>query len=584
MALALALAPATALAVSMSIQMDGVYGDWTPAPFAVTDPAGDAGGSGIDFTSLQIAHDQGRLFLRFNTGVEVQPDELHNITIAIDTDRNTATGAAIGTLGAELVWNIGQRSGTFHSGGTFAVGHAAIGLLVSPTVSATEFEVALDRNAIPAGGNALFPNLSFTLAILDNTGGGDRIVLGMPGYTFDATAQPVPSLPLGRISPSHVRIAAYNIENDGLFAGGARAAAQNRLFDAINPDVWTIGEVWNHTAAQVAAQVEVLLPSGAGQAWYAVKIDPGNAIVSRFPILQSWDVLPGSRLTAALLDPGPAHATDLLVVANHWSCCTADANRQNQADALIAFLRDARTAGGAITLAANTPIIAAGDFNLVGWRAQLVTLLTGDIANNAMWGADSPPDWDGSTFDEAPARHPDARLTHTWRDDLSSFYPGRLDYMLHTASVSQVQHAYVLDTRSMTVSNLAAHGLQAGDTGIASDHAPLVADFTLGGAIAGVPIDDETATIALAPPAPNPSRGATLIRFRLRDPGPVELTVHDVRGRLVRVLARDHRSPGTHLVQWDARDARGASTPSGIYYFSLKANGETVSQRGVVIR
>lgn len=575
---------AVARASSLPIQVDGLYGDWSPATLTVSDPAGDAGPSGIDFTRLMVANDENWLFLRFDTGVEVQPDELHQITIALDTDRNAGTGAAIGSIGAELVWNLGQRTGTFHAGGAFPIGHAEIGLVVSPTVSATEFEVAIRRDAVPAGAGPLFPGNDFTMVLLDDTGGGDLLVLGMPGYTFDPLPQPVVPLALGRQSASHIRIATYNIQNDGLAAGGAREAALDRLFDAIDPDVWVINEAWNSTAAQVAARVEQFLPSGPGETWHAVKLDAGNVIVSRFPMLQSWQVLPGSRLTAALLDPGPAHASDLLVIANHWSCCTADANRQNQADALIAFLRDARTPGGAIDLALDTPIVAAGDFNLVGWRAQLVTLLTGDIANNATWGPDSPPDWDGSDFDEALARHPDARFVFTWRNDGSTFYPGRLDYILHTGSVSQVHHSFVLDTRSMGAASLTAYGLQAGDTELASDHSPLAADFTLGATAAGVPFGDLYARAALAPAMPNPFAEATTVRFRIAETGPFDLAVYDGGGRRVRTLARGTREAGTHEVRWDGRDGSGRAVPAGVYLLHLQAAGGAGSRRVVRIR
>ena len=104
-----------------------------------------------------------------------------------------------------------------------------------------------------------------------------------------------------------------------------------------------------------------------------------NVIVSRFPILDSWEVNPGYRITAARLDLGGAG--EMLVIACHWRCCTADADRQEEADSIIGFLNDARAPGGAITLDAGTPIVLGGDLNLVGWRRQLETILTGDIVN-----------------------------------------------------------------------------------------------------------------------------------------------------------------------------------------------------------
>ncbi|MEZ4652318.1 MAG: hypothetical protein R3E12_01585 [Candidatus Eisenbacteria bacterium] len=74
-----------------------------------------------------------------------------------------------------------------------------------------------------------------------------------------------------------------------------------------------------------------------------------------------------------------------------------------------------------------------------GWRQQLETLFfeTGDIVDEGTYGPDSPPDWDGSDFNDIVARHPEARLTHSWRDDGSSFLSRQVDYVLHTGSVSE---------------------------------------------------------------------------------------------------------------------------------------------------
>jgi len=576
-------APATSLAESLPIQVDGRFDDWSPTPFTANDPPGDAGASGIDFTSLMIANDGEWLFLRFDTGIEIQPDEQQQITLALDTDRNAATGASIGSLGAELVWNLGQRTGTFYVAGSHSVGQAELGLVVAPTVSGTELELAIRRDAVPAGVGPLFPGDSFTLALVDGSG-GDALVVGMPGYTFDPTPQPVTPLALARESSAHIRIASYNIQNDGLTAGGSRAAALDRLFDAIDPDVWVICEAWNSSASEVAARVEQMLPSDLGETWYAVKLDPGNVIVSRFPILQSWDVLPGSRITAALLDPGPQQPTDLLLVANHWSCCTADANRQTQADALIAFLRDARTPGGVIDLAPGTPIVAAGDFNLVGWRAQLVTLVTGDIADNGTWGPDSPPDWDGSDFDQALPRHPEARFVYTWRNDGGSFYPGRLDYLLYSGSTCQLHRSFALETRSMSPAGLAAYGLQSADSELGSDHVPIVSDFTLGAGPADLARGDAGGRVALAAPMPNPFSESATMRYEITRAGVVDLAVFDGAGRRVRTLVGGSRPAGSHVATWDGRDGNDKKVPAGVYLARLKTLEGVAYRRLVRVR
>lgn len=592
-AVVLALIPASILLVpplparadSQPILIDGDPGEWTGAALA-TDPAGDGGGSGIDFRTLYVANDPERLFLRFDTTVEVQPDELQDITVALDTDANAGTGQAVGSIGAELVWNLGQRSGTFRWGGSsYSIDHADIGLFVGPTVSATEFEIAFDRSAVPAGGHPLFPGSQIRVAIFDDAGGGDLLDAGGTTYTFDETPQPVPSLPLSREVADQVRIAGYNVLSDGLFSGGSKSAAFGRIFAAVDPDVWVLCEVWNHSASETRDRVEQLLPSGSGESWNAVKLDPGNVVVTRFPVLDSWEVLPGSRLTAVLVDARPKLDSDLLVIANHWNCCTADAQRQEQADALVAFLRDARTPGGAIDLASDTPIVAAGDFNLVGWRSALDTAVSGDISDNGTYGPDSPPDWDGSPFDTASPRHPDERLGSTWWNDGSTYYPGKLDWMFYTGSVLELHRHFVLETRSMTTASLGAAGLQANDTITASDHAPVVADFSApGGPPVAVPGEGtRPGGLELAVPVPNPSRGTRTIAWTLPRAGHARLTVHDVAGRVVAVLEDGSFAAGRHVTRWDGRGPDRVDVVGGVYFLRLAASDAGVRSRRMVL-
>ncbi len=85
---------------------------------------------------------------------------------------------------------------------------------------------------------------------------------------------------------------------------------------------------------------------------------------------------------------------------------------------------------------------------------------------------------------------------------------------------------------------------------------------------------------------PNPFNPSTTISFDL--PGTagakqqVSLTVHDVRGRLVRTLLDTQVGPGDHNVHWDGRNDSGVPVSSGIYLYTLKA-GEDVSTRKMMI-
>jgi hypothetical protein len=570
--------PGAASAIGLQIVLDGEFDDWTSGAIVHTDPSGDDGSSGIDFGTLWVASDNKYLFLRFETGIEVQGDENQAITLYLDTDLNASTGMSVGGIGADLVWDLGDRSGRFYAPSSNWIDHPDIGLQLGPTVSNTEFELALLKHAVPAGGQPLFPLPSLRFFIQDEASGGDRLPdSGSIGYTFTNEPFPTSLLPLEKYQPTHVRFASYNIQSDGLFDGGAREDALDRIFNAIDAEVWVINEVWDHSASEVEAKVEQFLPSGPGESWHSVKLDAGNVIVSRYPITGSWEIIPGYRLTATLLDLRPDHDTDLLFVANHWRCCSADSDRQNEADALIAFLRDARTPGGPLTLEEGTPIVAAGDFNLVGLRQQLDTVITGDIQNNGVFGPDSPPDWDGGPFAYPPSRHSDIRLGYTWRNDFSSFYPGVLDWIFYTESALGLENHFMLDTRTMLPSTLSLYGLQAGDSEEGSDHIPRVADFRPLISTSTPSIVARSSIGRLLPNAPNPFNPATQLRFELDGPASARVSIFDAQGRLVRSFPERTYGAGLHELTWNGRDDEGARLGSGVYWVNLSATGDSGS-------
>ena len=568
--------PGFALAELAPIQVNGYFDDWS-ALTQVLDDSNDDSGT-VDFGRVWVANDQDYLYIRFEIEGEVQPDEQQNMRLYLDTDMNAGTGTAFNGIGAELMWEFGWREGTFKPGSSYTVEHADVGLMIGPTVSNNEFEVAFRRDAIPAGGQALFSGANIRFILRDMDSGDVAPNSGSVAYTFTAGTITTPSQGLDRDDPVHIRIATWNVQSDGLFDGGSAEQAQNRMLDAMDPDVLVINEVWSHNASEVRNKIEQHLPSGPGEDWYAVMRDAGNVIVSRYPILQSWEVNPGYRVTAALLDLGAVSDKDLLLIGNHWRCCTADQDRQNEADSVIGFLRDAKTAGGIITMPEGTPFVLCGDLNLVGWRQQLDTVIAGDIQDEGTYGADAAPDWDGSDFTHPLSRHPDARASYTWRNDYSTYYPGVLDYIMYTDSVLDIHNHFVLETRTMTPANLAAHGLQQYDTTDASDHAPRVADFTVFNPLSPVPQAPAVGGARLLPNIPNPFNPSTELRFELDRPGAVELSVYDARGHLVRGLVSGQYGAGPFSMMWDGTDRAGRQVASGVYQVRLvmRMGAETV--------
>ena len=67
---------------------------------------------------------------------------------------------------------------------------------------------------------------------------------------------------------------------------------------------------------------------------------------------------------------------------------------------------------------------------------------------------------------------------------------------------------------------------------------------------------------------------------KVGDDSPVEVLIHDLRGRLVRRLA-EHRglSTGTYGIAWDGRDEEGVMVLPGVYVARLRVDTDTEGAR-----
>ena len=75
-------------------------------------------------------------------------------------------------------------------------------------------------------------------------------------------------------------------------------------------------------------------------------------------------------------------------------------------------------------------------------------------------------------------------------------------------------------------------------------------------------------------PLPNPFNPSTSIRFEIAEGEPVYLRLYDVRGSLVKTFyAGTMLSAGEHGVQWNGRNDRETSLPSGVYFLELRVGG-----------
>ncbi len=85
-------------------------------------------------------------------------------------------------------------------------------------------------------------------------------------------------------------------------------------------------------------------------------------------------------------------------------------------------------------------------------------------------------------------------------------------------------------------------------------------------------------------PSPNPFREASALRFSLPASGTVNASVHDLRGRLVRMLTAGNLDAGSHQLIWDGLSDTGAAVASGVYFAQVEFEGRRQVQKITVAR
>ena len=80
---------------------------------------------------------------------------------------------------------------------------------------------------------------------------------------------------------------------------------------------------------------------------------------------------------------------------------------------------------------------------------------------------------------------------------------------------------------------------------------------------------------------PNPFRAGTTVLLRLAEAAPVRVSVHDMAGREVAVLASGSLAPGEHPLAWDGRNSAGTRVGAGVYAVRARV-GETVTTAKVL--
>ncbi len=83
---------------------------------------------------------------------------------------------------------------------------------------------------------------------------------------------------------------------------------------------------------------------------------------------------------------------------------------------------------------------------------------------------------------------------------------------------------------------------------------------------------------------PNPFNPRTRLAFDLEVTGPVKVTIHDVRGRVLAVLADGVMEKGRHELLWDGQGVLGQDTSSGVHFVRLETATRVVKQKLILLK
>ena len=558
----------TCLRAAHPIVIDGLFDDWQEVPVTITDPEGDYNYD--DWAELKITNDDDFIFFKISLhSEETLLQNWNNFYLYIDADRDSLTGHPFRGLGTELAWHFGYRTGQyFEQDGIIDLWQNDITLRQAPTVTSTEFEIAIARGSFvlsdPDSIAVIFSSFYDTGDYMPDSWGG---VVYQLDTTVVGPAEPI------LLEKTGTRLVTYNTLNTGILESDRQPKFQ-RIIQALDPDIIALQEhsEWN----EIGDIISSWFPEDT---WYQGYTFRDLVVLSKYPIINQANLISSERTMCALLQTDDPINPYLLILNSHFSCCDNDDDRQEQVDELVQVLREWRlNDNGPFDLPEGTPMFHVGDFNFVGYREQIETVTAGNIQDEGNYGSDFPLDWDGTAITDLFSRQTHKRMAYTWRSDGSSFNPGKLDYVLYTDSNLSILNHFVLNTLVMPDSVLNEWELEAEDTNEASDHLPRIVDFMV--TDLGITGElDLPQQYILSHPYPNPFNPQVMIPITLAREAHIQLRIYDIHGRLVISIADDVLPAGKKLFSWD-----GSQYPSGVYIVRCQAGHVMQTEKIILLK
>ncbi len=84
---------------------------------------------------------------------------------------------------------------------------------------------------------------------------------------------------------------------------------------------------------------------------------------------------------------------------------------------------------------------------------------------------------------------------------------------------------------------------------------------------------------------PNPFNPETTITFALKETSKdLELNIYNVKGQLVKTLIKGNVEAGSHSVVWNGTNSSDQAVASGVYYYKLKTENQTLTKKMILMK
>ena len=418
---------------SGGFSIDGQFDEWAAIDPIAVDEAGDATGR-FDLLSVWARTADDFLYVSF----ELDNGDEFNLQNGEESDGTLTLTVHEGDDSREIDFRNRQMTARRAPQQVIPWGQAEFTCL--PTFASDQYELQVQ---------------------LVGDGSDVRIEFGGSDSLDSAVAVPVSpagreksAFTLDRPADSDFRIANLNTLNSGL-ADKDRSEGIFRMLAAAEADVITMQEEWK--PKEFYGSLKNLKAALGKTEWLNARWSGGCAILSK---------LPNEKL-ALKLDRAAAGLIELesgkyvVVISVHFKSrgyvgSDEDGLRIQQANQLVGEIKRIRE-GELGEAAQNAPVVIIGDYNLVGSRKSV------DIFNAA-------------GFEDVMFKNPVTGTAYTWRDDMTTFAPSRLDWVCQSGL--RPLRTIVLDTNTLSEDALTEYELERSDSN-ATDHLMLIGDFSI---------------------------------------------------------------------------------------------------------